>query len=364
MPRTAPVRRISMPLRLALSTTLLLLAAGCGLGPKTVAVDRVGYGEAVARSGREELLRNIVRLRYLDSPVFLAVGSMTNSYSFDASVGASAGWNFGLVNTTSNSLNGSSGFANRPTIVYSPVAGERFARAYLRPIPTASVLALVQAGYRVDFLFPLLVESIEYHRNGSNFPGRVEVPTDSQFVRIIEILTEMQGRGEFFFRAAETESGGTMAQFLDFDPDFPADSRGRIDELCELLDVPTGSASIRIESGTGSRAGEVISFQTRSLLMIMAHLSGCVEVSDEEVAAGRAAPVTERSTLIGDRLRIRSGTTRPDDAYVAIQQRGRWFWIDEADLDSKQIFFTLMILTNLTDTSAGQDAPLLTIPAG
>ena len=61
--------------------TVLLAAVALGLGlvacvstgPQTIARDRFDYGAAIADSSREQLLLNIVRLRYLEAPVFLEV---------------------------------------------------------------------------------------------------------------------------------------------------------------------------------------------------------------------------------------------------------------------------------------------------
>ena len=72
---------------LAISTTLktkpvLLVLAGAlaltgckHLGPKTVAVDRFDYSTAIADSWKQQTLLNIVKLRYMDLPVFVDVAS-------------------------------------------------------------------------------------------------------------------------------------------------------------------------------------------------------------------------------------------------------------------------------------------------
>lgn len=49
---------------------------------------------------------------------------------------------------------------------------------------------------------------------------------------------------------------------------------------------------------------------------------------------------------------------------MAIEHRGYWYWIDESDLDSKEIFLWILLLGNLTDGASGREAPILTIPAG
>jgi hypothetical protein len=50
-----------------------VVPAGCTIGPHELRQHRRAYNEAVKASSEEQLLLNIVRLRYTDSPSSLAV---------------------------------------------------------------------------------------------------------------------------------------------------------------------------------------------------------------------------------------------------------------------------------------------------
>jgi hypothetical protein len=52
----------------------------------------------------------------------------------------------------------------------------------------------------------------------------------------------------------------------------------------------------------------------------------------------------------------------PEGAFVAVPYNRRWFWIDNKDLPSKQVFSFLMFTFTLVETRNTEGKPLITIP--
>src|SRR5436189_79651 len=127
------------------------------------------------------MMLNLVRLRYGDIGVFLDVGQIVSGYTVESVVSASAFWNlFGFSiehpNVPNNTVAASVGgrFTDRPTITYTPLMGERFARSMMTPVPPASVLSLIQAGYPVDLVLRLMVNVVNGldNRHGGDLRAR------------------------------------------------------------------------------------------------------------------------------------------------------------------------------------------------
>jgi hypothetical protein len=64
--------------RLVLLVATVLVATGCqSIGAGSVPRDRLGYARAIGDSWKEQMLLNIVKLRYLDTPVAITGSGST-----------------------------------------------------------------------------------------------------------------------------------------------------------------------------------------------------------------------------------------------------------------------------------------------
>ena len=82
-----------------LFTTGLLACAlitGCGVGPRSMQRDYPRYSQAIRDIEDEHLLLNLVRMRYLENPVFLQISGITTTYGVDVDTSAGGGYTSGV----------------------------------------------------------------------------------------------------------------------------------------------------------------------------------------------------------------------------------------------------------------------------
>ena len=58
-----------------------------------------------------------------------------------------------------------------------------------------------------------------------------------------------------------------------------------------------------------------------------------------------------------------SSDDEPDDAFVTVQYRGRYYYLSDRDLRSKRALSFIMILFSMADRSEDAAKPVITIPA-
>ncbi len=141
----APTARIFRDIALVL---FVMLSYGCStMGAKTIPRDQLDYGAAISDAWNQQLLTNIVRLRYVEAPFFVSLSSVINQYSRDVGAVAGGGLNTALGGDKNTfTASGTARYKDQPTITYVPLAGKNFAVSLLTPIPPESLFALFQAG--------------------------------------------------------------------------------------------------------------------------------------------------------------------------------------------------------------------------
>ena len=165
------------------------------------------YNAAVTRVSEEQLLLNVVRLRYNDNPTRLDVASIAAQYELNASAEArpffSAPNPAGSVFETfrDDLARSDGGAANRPTISLTPLDDPETIRGLFTPATLDGIVFLAETSYPLSTVFQLFVESINGVPNApsASGPPRGIVPEFREFKRAAEILQQLKDLGDLQF---------------------------------------------------------------------------------------------------------------------------------------------------------------------
>lgn len=353
-------------LAISLQPLAFLLLTGCShLGPKTVAVDRFDYSAAIADSWKQQTLLNIVKLRYMDLPVFVDVSSVVSGYSMQTGVninGTLSSQN--AVQGNFGALGGQALYTDRPTITYVPLTGAKFLRGLITPIDPKNIFFLLQAGYSADFILGLTVESLNGVRNRAVSAGVVR-EADPEFVRALELLREVQAAGAFGMRVEEDQAKGSTAVVFFRREDVPADVVEKGAEIRRLLKLSADSQKFILSYSPVRGADNELAVNSRSMLQIIGAFASYIDVPEVHLKDHSAVPAFEKAApgTRQDVVRIHSGKDKPAHALTAVRYRDHWFWVDDGDWETKRALTAVMFFFTLAETGDTGKLPLVTIPA-
>lgn len=359
------------------AATLMLEGCAANFGPSAVRTERPNYNREIARSHDEQMLLNLVRLRYRDTPLFVELTSVVTSYTFDRSLTLGARV-IGGAPPDEYTAGAGALIGNRPTITYLPLQGEEFAIRMLSPLPLESVMLFSQTGWSIERLMLLCVQRINDIDNAPSATG----PTpgaEPEFRRFRELVTRLRrlslaGRFGMNWDFADTEaapSGHRMTFWLRA-PEDPADPlAGDVAAVREALGLAADQEEYTMTPYQSRRLHGEVSVRGRSLLGVLYFLSQSVEPPEEHARAGLVTQTRDRAgvpfdwtLLLGDLMRIHASRTRPANAFTAVEHRGWWFYIADDDLTSKATLSLVHLLFSLQSASGKGKSPVLTLPVG
>ena len=344
---------------------VLLSLGGCaGFGPKTVPRDRFDYIAAISDSWKSQMLINMVKIRYGDAPVFLDVTSVISGYTLEGGLSLTGQW-WTHPNFTSQLFGATGKYTDRPTITYTPVVGEQFARSLMMPIPPAALVALIQAGYPIDLVFRICSHSINGIRNSYGGAARKR-EADPEFYRLLEKMRKIQDSGALGIRLRRINQEESVVMFFRGKADEAMDAD--IASMRKMLGIDPQAQELKVVYGSLPINDKEIAILTRSIIELLTDLASAIEVPAQHVeqkrvntTMGGAAATDIYSAPF---IHIQSSREKPVDAFVSVPYRDYWFYIDDRDLPSKRAFSFLMFVFTLVETGGKGGGPVVTIPAG
>jgi len=306
--------------------------------------------------------------------------------------------------------------ADRPTFSLTPLDDQEFTRKLFTPLPLDGVIYLAKTTWPISKVFRLYLENLNWVPNAQSASGPTPrlAPPAGDFLRGIAALQTLQDRGAIVFGLLEQEEqlGGSLPASavsaanlieatkngLEYRPDAKRGWRLirknsvpvlRVDPdelnspemrtFAQAFHLREGATELRItqealipfRSALPKNGVASLDLETRSLLQALYYVSHGVEVPAGHRARGLATLTRDAAgrdfdwhEIMRDLFHVHAATERPANAHVAVQYKGHWFYVDEADQDSKSTFSLLVELSRLELSGKTGPGPQLTLPIG
>jgi hypothetical protein len=404
---------------------LSLTTSGCAFGPQVLERSHGLYTEAVRRVDEEQLLRNLVHMRYNEIRLSLRVSSIAAQYELAGGAEARpfflapnpAGSRFHTFTSVLPDVNVSG--ANRPTLTLIPADDGETIRRFLAPISAETLTFLEQTSWPVSTVARLWVERINGVPNAATASGPQQdvIPDFARFRQLAALLQSAQDQGLCAVRPGERAvevSGPLPPSAVTAEAAVEAAKNGmeyrrRADGAWSLvrkerqlvLEINPAAAGHPVLEETRSllnlRPGltryEVVAVQgidpdplfnptppstqvrvsLRSSAQVYFYLANGVEVPPEHLAAGLVRLPTLPDGRLFDGRTVTEGLFTvhacrghkpPPTAFVAIKYRGYWYYIDDRDQESKATFALVLSISRLDFSQQQPGGPVLTLPIG
>jgi len=317
---------------------------------------------SISESWKRQMLQNLLKVRYADAPVFLDIASVINAYSLDSRLAVEGQLAPVGRGETFGNVGGAAAYGDRPTITYTPLSGEKFARSLMSPLPVGSILYLVQSGYPADAVLRMSAVSINGLYNA--YGGRADMQAgDPRFAALLIAMRDAQRAQALGIRSKSAQDRSAVVVYF---RDAGEAGAAAVTKIRELLDLDPAVREFDVVYGQFPTDRREIAILSRSTLQVLADCASYVDVPASDVAEGRVYSAPRSSDDLSrfpSLLRVHHGEAAPADAYVAVRYRERWFWISDRDVESKSVLNALLLLFSLTEATSQAAAPLVTIPA-
>ena len=119
---------------------------------------------------------------------------------------------------------------------------------------------------------------------------------------------------------------------------------------------------------TTQRKPNEVTLRVRSLITVLTFVSRGIEVPEPHLARYGVAKlpddIDDDGAVSFVPFRVHVAKEKPANAFVDIRYQDRWYYIDNSDGDTKQVFAFLLYLYQVQAPSAPATTPVLTVPTG
>jgi len=350
--------------------------AGFGLGPAKLPPTRIDYNLAMQQSNNEEMLLNLVRMKYFEQPLFLQVGSVASSFSYNLSggVGATLPEHHSIANGAYNvySPTISGQYSDSPTVTYTAYQGQAYAQQFLADMDFDRFVTLYKAGWDIGYLMPILFARFGTIDHTYDARKGFMPEHHARFLKLTDMMKRIDNRGDLdILKVGLNDNATATVMRMDFADEAEAEMvQHLIGYHLDIQRTTTGRyhttfkvvpANMLRNVGREADGLPIVPLRLRNCLRAIDYVGQGIAVPKEHATSGRAVDL--RGQFSGLCI-ILENREEPKDAYVSIQHDGLWFYIRADDNRSKEVFQLLMNIFSLQSADPPKNAPVLTLPIG
>ena len=417
MPRDNSVARTRSAGLALVVAACCVAAAGC-MGSWAIRGTRIHYNESYSHTATQEMLLNIVRMRYGEAPAFLDLPAVTSL--------TEAGLNGVGAQTAplDGTFGGNFGLKDEPTLSYQPRSGDNLAESLMQAF-TAELLLDVPPGNDTRTFLLAFIDSINGVRNSptATSPGSRIIEPNDDYRYAVGLIDGIQSRGALRMRVAKRDveahaavptkalpGGGKVPgagmvaaakknyhyEVSGDDVTLVKESRllamtvrpddvdaGDFQEFVRIFRLEPGRLVYAVksqendevdymaESGGGVSYDEprdTLAMNVRNGYQVLAFLSKGVDVPESHVRHGKVCMFKGPDGKPFDARQITHGLFkvcvqkhRPLRSDAAVHYRGHWFYIAENDVQSRSTLSLVKFAIDMQSQS-GNAGPVLTLP--
>lgn len=388
------------------------------MGSWAIRGTRIHYNESYSHTASQEMLLNIVRMRYGEAPSFLdlpAINILTE---------ASTNGLGGQPPSRQKIFGGKFTLRDEPTLAYQPRSGDNLAKSLSKAFTAETVLDIAPGQDTRTFLLAF-VDSINGVRNSpsATSPGSCLIEPNDDYRYAIDLIAGLQARGALRTRVAKRDveaHGAVPAKELPGGVKVPgvgmvaAAKKGyfyevageqvtllkksrllamtiepnHLDgadfhELARIFRLEPGRTVYMVKSqendeidymaeSTGAtplgEPSDTLTLNVRSGYQVLSFLSKGVDVPESHLRRGTVCTFKAPDGRPYDARQITRGLFRvcvqkhrPLRSELAVHYRGHWFYIAEDDVQSRATLSLVKLAIDLQSQS-GNAGPVLTLP--
>jgi hypothetical protein len=158
--------------------------------------ERRNYNVALHYTSDAQVLLNLVRLQYRDTPIFLEISGITSHLQLETSATAGTDLEVNGPNATLFTLGGSLTYTTEPVVTYTPLQGEDFVQRLLAPMRLEIVGLLYRSGWTLKRVLRLCVQRLNTVENAPSASGPTpeRAPVYQDFARVVDLMRVLEQR--------------------------------------------------------------------------------------------------------------------------------------------------------------------------